>query len=310
MKSLNSSIINKVIPVIILLMGLFSCDRDKVFEMEQYKNVFALISGTDNVYEKFFDLRDSISIGYLSASCGGTNPTQKDIFATIVEDCTLIDDYNRINFDVEYEEYALALPKSNYIIDSYQLKIPEGVTKGTLSLQIRAEGLSPDSVYFIPLKVDSHDSYEVNPEKNFVLYQVRIKNFYAKGDGTTTYNLMGHEGERGIFGTKIMHPLSANKVRMIAGAESYKNELEVFDKYAIVLEVDEDNRVYISPYGRIQINQVDNDPDYPNIFKVETDGYKHYKTFLLRYDYTSGTKTYQMKEELRFEFNPKNEDEL
>ena len=310
MKNLNIIIINKFVPVMILLIGILSCDRDEVFEMEQYKNVFALISGTDNVYTKFYDLREPESTGYLSASCGGTNPIQKDIIVSIVEDPSLIDAYNKTNFDVDYDKYAHTLPKSKYNIDSYQLRIPAGGIRATLPIRIRPEGLSPDSIYFIPLKIDSHDTYEANPEKSYILYRICIKNFYAKDDGTTSYNLVGKQGERGIFGSKIMHPLSANKVRIMVGTETYLANKEVFNKYAIVLEVNEEGKVHISPCGNIKVTQVDNDPDFPNIFKVENDGYKYYKTFLLRYDYTSGTNTFQMKEELRCEFNPKNEDEL
>lgn len=62
----------------IFLLLLFSCDRDQVFEKEQYKNVFALISESDNVVRKFHNLGEE-STGYISASLGGTNPTTKDI---------------------------------------------------------------------------------------------------------------------------------------------------------------------------------------------------------------------------------------
>jgi hypothetical protein len=46
---------------------------------------------------------------------------------------------------------------------------------------------------------------------------------------------------------------------------------------------------------------VEDDPDFPNIFKIEDDGYRKYNTFLLRYNYKVGGTTYQMKEELRIE---------
>ncbi len=47
----------------IFLLLLFSCDRDQVFEKEQYKNVFALISESDNVVRKFHNLGEE-STGY------------------------------------------------------------------------------------------------------------------------------------------------------------------------------------------------------------------------------------------------------
>lgn len=302
--------INNIIPIalIILLMGMLSCDNDEVFKTEQYKNVFALISETDNIYSKYYDLREPESVGYLSASCGGTNPITKDINISLVEDLSLIDAYNKTNFDVEYNKYAHALSKSKYDIDSYKLKIPTGKIKSSLPIRIRPEGLSPDSIYFIPIRIDSHDSYEANPEKSYILFRIRIKNFYARDNGTT-YNLTGKEQDRTIFGTKIMHPLSANKVRIMAGTEAYMSDIEVHKKYALVLETNEEGKVHISPYGDIQVNQIDDDPEYPNIFKVTYDGYRYYKTFLLRYDFTKNNVTYQMREELRLQFDPENEDE-
>lgn len=307
---MNMKNINKLfISLMILLIGMLSCDRDEVFNKEQYKNVFALISGTDNVYSKFYDLRDIESIGYLSVSCGGTNPIQKDIDISLVEDSLLVETYNKTNFDVEYIKYAHILPKSKYDIDSYSLKIPAGEIKASLPIRIRPEGLSPDSTYFIPLRIDSHDAYEANPEKSYVLFRIRVKNFYAKDDGTT-YNLVGKESERSIFGTKIMQPISANKVRIMAGTETYLSDIEKFNKYAIILEIDENDKVHVKPYGNIQVTQVDNDLEYPNIFKIEYDGYRYYKTFLLRYNYTSDNKNYQLKEELRLQFDPENEQEL
>lgn len=297
-----------VFALIIIPIGILSCDRDEVFQKEQYKNVFAIVSETNNIYSKYYDLREPESVGYLSVSCGGTNPTTKDINISLVEDTYLIDTYNKANYDVEYNKYAHQLPKSMYNIDSYQIKIKAGEIKASLPIRIRPEGLSPDSTYFIPLRIDLHDTYEANPEKSYVLFEIRIKNYYAKAEGTT-YNLTGKEQARSIFGTKIVHPLSANKVRIMAGIEAYISDVDVHKKHALILEVNEEGKVSITPYGDIQVNQIDGDTDYPNMFKITFDGYRYYKTFLLRYDYTMNGQTYSMREELRLQFDPENEEE-
>lgn len=300
----------KFVPAAILLIGMLSCDRDEVFEREQYKNVFALISETDNVFTRFHDLRDEESIGYLSASNGGTNPTLEDIYASIKVDPSLVDNYNRLNYDLDYEEYAHQLTTDNYSIDSHQLIIPAGEIKGTLPIRIRPQGLSPDSIYLIPLKVDEYDHYEVNPEKSYMLYRVRIKNFYAKDYGVTTYNLTGTRNGVNVFGAKNMHPLAANKVRIMVGTETYLPNVDILRSSAIVLELDENDNVQISPYGDISVTQVDGDPDFPNNFQIEFDGFRYFKKFLLRYNYTLNGVTVEMKEELRYNYNPNDIDEL
>lgn len=293
--------------------GETSCNQDEVFEKEQYKNVFALISGDNNVYSEFFDLSQLESLGYVSVSCGGSNKITRDINISLVEDQTLLDNYNKVNYDVDYANYALSLPADKYDIDSYRMTIKSGTTGAELPVRIRPNGLSPDSVYFLPLKIDTHDTYEANPEKSYVLYRVMLKNRFARSDGNTYYTMrakqsVGGGAELETPGTKIMHPLSGNRVRIMAGTTAFVSDVTTLKQSAVILEVDDDDNVRILPYGDIEVTTVDGDPDFPNIFKIEDDGYATYKTFLLRYNYAVEGVTYEMKEELRLSFNPDDEE--
>lgn len=297
----------------LLLFIFITCDRDEVFEREQYKNVFALISESDNVARKFHKLGEE-SIGYVAASMGGTNPTTKDITVNLVEDQSLLDNFNRINYDTDVSKYGKPMPESKYDIDSYQFTIPAGGISGRLPIRIRPDGLSPDTAYFISLRVESHSSYEVNPDKSYVLYQIRTKNYWAQADGNTNYSMraklriQGSASELEMPGTKVMHPLTENSVRIMAGKETYESNINVFNRFAIVLEIGEDNKVSILPYANIEVTQVDGDSEFPNTFLIENDGFKTYKTFLLRYNYKSGNTIYEMKEELRMEFDEDEEE--
>ncbi len=292
----------------LLLLAFTGCDRDEVFEREQYKNVFALISESDNVSRKYHKLGEE-SIGYVAASLGGTNPTTKDIVVTLVEDPSLLDDFNRTNYDTDVSKYGKPLPQDNYDIDSYRFTIPAGEINGRLPIRIRPDGLSPDTAYFISLRVESHSSYEVNPDKSYLLYRVRTKNYWADASGNTNYSMRaklrvaGSASELEMPGTKVMHPLTKNSVRVMAGNETYESNTNVFNRFAIVLTIGDDNKVTISPYGNIEVGQVDGDSQFPNTFFIEDDGFKTYKTFLLRYNYKNGNTVYEMKEELRMEFD-------
>ncbi|GGG77521.1 hypothetical protein GCM10007415_06830 [Parapedobacter pyrenivorans] len=292
-----------------------SCERDEIFEREQYKNVFALISENDNVSSKFHDL-GSETIGYVAASLGGTTPTNKPIEVNLIEDPTLIDEYNRTNFDVDHSKYVRPLPTSKYDIEKYSFTIPAGDIGGRLPIRIRPDGLSPDSSYFIPLRVESHSSYEVNPEKSFLLYRVRIKNYWARADGNTIYSMRarlrqdGSAFELQLPGTKIMHPIGEREVRIMVGNEAYSSNVNVFNRAAITLLIGEDNKVTIRPYKDVEVQQIDGDSDYPNTFAIEDDGFKTYKTFLLNYYFRMDGVVYQMKEELRLEFDPDEETRL
>ena len=94
----------------------------------------------------------------------------------------------------------------------------------------------------------------------------------------------------------------------MAGNEKYEaGNINTFNKLAIILTVDENNKVTISPYRDIEVYQIDGDPFYSNTFIVEDDGFKTFKTFRLRYDYKSDNKIYEFKEELRLQFNEEEE---
>ncbi|MGH2622231.1 MAG: BT_3044 domain-containing protein [Sphingobacterium sp.] len=301
-----------ILGMALLLMHFLSCNDEAVYDMEQYKNTFALISESDNVARKFHQLGEE-SIGYIAASMGGTKPTQNDISIELVEDNNLIDQFNRTNYDTDVSKYVKPMPKDKYDIEKLQFKILAGEIGGRLPIKIRPDGLSPDSSYFIPLRIESFSSYEANKDKSFILYRIKTKNYYALSDATTIYNMRGKYRQQGspseleMPGSKIMHPITKNSVRIMAGNEAYVSDVNEFNKFAIVLSVAEDNRVTISPYKNIEVTQINGDSDFPNIFKIEDDGFKTYKTFLLRYNYVSDGVVIEMKEELRLEFNEDDE---
>ncbi|MDR1524267.1 MAG: DUF4361 domain-containing protein, partial [Tannerella sp.] len=236
-----------------------------------------------------------------------TNPTGRDVRIQLEEDPSLIEDFNVASFDVDASSYHPRMPSDRYDIETLSLVIPAGEIAGTIPIRIRPRGLSPDSSYFIALKVVSFDTYEVNPEKTDVLYRVRTKNRWAVGDGSTNYNMRGRlrlgSSEIEVPGTKIMAPISANEVRVMAGNELYESKIVTLRKGAMVLEINPDYTVKIKPYANLDISQIDGDSDFPNIFFVEDDGFKTYKTFLLYYRYNFGGTEKVMKEELRLEFN-------
>jgi hypothetical protein len=292
--------------MLVFLTGTVSCDDDRYFEREQYKVVFALVTNdSHNVFNMVHDLDSTESTGYVSASCGGTNPTDKDIYITLVQDVDPFDKYNKDNFDVETAKFAQRMPVDKFDIDDYSLTIPTGGRSGRTAIRIRPGGLSPDSTYFIPLKVVSYSAYEVNPDKSNVLYRVLIKNRYATQASTTTYTLRGVRDGVNVMGVKQMHPISRNKVRIMAGNETFQSDVDIINNTCIVLTIDVDNKVSISSFKNMEVEQIDGDPEFPNVFKIDDDGYNIYKTFLLNYKYKIGNTTYTMKEELRVKLEEK-----
>jgi hypothetical protein len=311
-----------VIIAIVAVMMISSCDRDEVFEREQYKSVFALLSDDGfNIFTETHDLRITNATGYVSAVCGGSLPTGKGIDITMVEDENLLLAYNRSNHELDESVYARPVPRNKYDIANLSISIPAGERNGLMEIKLRPDGLSPDSTYFIPLRADKFSAYELNPDKSNVLYRVLIKNYYAKltpqsndQNAGTEYSFRGKRNGVNVLITKQIFPISHNKVRIIAGDISFERKADLIARASLLLEIDENNNVHISPYkdvdGGVTVTQVDGDPDFPNIFRIEDDGYSTYKTFLLRYDYVYNGTTYVMQEELRLEFNEKEEEKI
>ena len=246
-------------------------------------------------------------VGYIAASVGGTMPTTKDIKVILVEDEELLDDYNKSNFDVEVQKYAIWLPKDRYQVSQYDITIPAGERSGRTEISVRSEGLCPDSIYLIPMRVDSYSAYEINPSKSTILYQVLMKNKWATQESTTTYTFRGVRNSANVSGTKRMDPLGKNRVRIFAGTESFEANETKINTYAITLRIEDDNRVTILPYKNIDVKQIDGDNAYPNRFFIDNDGFKTYKTFLLKYEYTIDGSKITMQEELRIEFKENEE---
>jgi hypothetical protein len=291
------------------LLMLTSCNDYDVINNEQYKHVFAFISDANHINGNMFNLADSASTGYIAISMGGSTPTDEDTHINIVEDQSILTDYNQKTYDVNIEKYARMLPKDKYSISSFTCTLKAGEPKGSIPVTIRPDGLSPDSTYFIPLRIDSYDKYEVNRDQNYLLYQVQIKNQWAKGDGTSIYTMMASRTQSGYVihmpGSKALYPIASRTVRTMAGNEDFSANVRNAEKYGILIDIADDGKLTIRPFRDLELKQVmdtdDNyDADYPNKYFLDNTEYGAYRTFLLHYLYKAADGTwYEMKEELR-----------
>ncbi len=308
------SIIHKAsLFIIVAIIALISCNRDEIFEREQYKAVVALLSDDGfNIFAEELEFSEDGVDGYIAASCGGVKPTTEAIDINIIEDEALLKHYNVSNFDTDADRYAQYLNSSRYDVDSYKITIPAGERNARMHIKLRTEGLSPDTLYLIPFRVETFSAYEFSPRKNTVLYRIYLKNRFAStkdGDGATMYN---HRGKRGATNTmmqKKVFPVGRDEVRIMAGIKEFKAEEESISRWSLLIKVEDDGKVIIEPWDKSQfgmkVTQVDGDEDFPNNFTIFDDGYNKYKTFLLRYDYVDPDDgaTYQMSEELRVPYN-------
>lgn len=241
---------------------LASCEEN-LLEKEQYQKIIYLQSGDDNIFKYSHAVNDSITRGYLTVGSGGTMPLEHNVTVTLELDSTSLDDYNQRRFDIEYDKYAKFLDASRFVLPSYEIVLRADDPNATtfFPIEVDANGLSPDTVYIVPLKIKSVSDCEVNQEKAFVLYQIELMNKYSE-PGKKSYAMKGTKQVAGgvisaITNTKDVTPLSKNQVRIFPENLQVTSNLEDIENKTITITIGDDNSIRVRPFKNIQVENVD-----------------------------------------------------
>lgn len=240
------SILNKI-AVGLLLTSLWACSQNDLFTKEQYKKVVFLLSQDNKTFPVVHNLNETSSTGYVTVYVGGTVEIDQDVTVTLGVDETLLDEYNKSNFDIDSSKFAKTLSLDRYKIDNYTVTLKAGSENPyvLVPIQVTPEGLSPDSAYFIPLQIVSISNYEVNEEKDNVLYQVILENDYAEQANQTLLFMKGTKREENtampikVATNKRLYPLTKNSVRLNAGMENSANTVDqdLHNKFSLIMTI-------------------------------------------------------------------------
>ncbi len=318
MKHLN------VFMIMFLLVALCDCDNDDSTVSEEKKNVISLESeGTFNIFVEEHDLTaadaEGYTEGYITAAIEGVLDNTDPITLSLVEDPALLEAYNKSNFGTQSYQYAQIVPADRYKFENHTLTFLQGKREGQFKLRIKTVGLSPDVSYFIPFRIDKTTAGEYDLKKNTILYRIYLKNKWASTQSIPKYSHSGskvafpcYEQPTSTSAQKEVFPISGNEVRTLVGNKTIganDSREKVYESWAIRLSIGADGKVTIYPWSDgssgMNLVQLDDDPDYPNVYKLITDeqGGKKYKIFLLNYKYydPDGKVYYWMREELKIE---------
>jgi hypothetical protein len=262
-----------------------ACNNDK-FQEEMYKKVFSLLGNRDNVYIAVHSFENEVSDGFISIYCGGTNPVEEDVTVELEYYDSIINVYNYRYYDLDSAKYAKKMDDSRYEILSLTATMKAGQADPyvVIPLKIYTKGISPDSIYFIPLRIKRiSGNYEINPNMSSVMYRPVVENKYAQTSIATTYQSRGEKNGKEIVSTKTMYPLSASQSRITVdtqtGLVDNIADITLINKYGIILTVDESNGlVDIAPYGTVQVEKLGT----PNENRYEV---RDFKRFYLHYRY-------------------------
>ena len=275
----------------IIAFGIAGCDNDAIYKEEHYKpQVYLLSSGTENVFIASYSLNEEDPVQYVTIGCGGSNTNEKPIVVNLEPNPEMLERYNSLNYDYE-NQYAKLLPKSRYEISSYTVTLPakSDYHYERIPVKVRPEGLSPDSVYFIPLKIVSVSEYDVNEEKQDILFRVAIENDFATQYPETYYTKSGQMTSPTLVlsGTKTVHPLGKDKIRMFIGNEAFTafTTPEDIARSSVVVQIHEDNSVTVLPYDSslMEVEMLSNLPDYNRYDPELMQGLTKQRVFWLNY---------------------------
>jgi hypothetical protein len=190
--------------------------------------------------------------------------------------------------------YAKLLPADRYQIESYTVTIPANNPDQYIKVpvKVRPLGLSPDTIYFIPLAIKSVSRYEVNEDKFNMLYRVTIENDYARQQVLTYYTKKGtvrnqsNNSETILSGAKIVQPLTKDKVRMYTGnnTQGQLSTIADIERLSIVVQIKPDNSLAITSYGTVEVEML-SAPDYNRYNPKVMQGTKPQRVFYLYYRY-------------------------
>lgn len=260
----------------VFILGSVSCEQN-LLEQEQYQKMIYLLSEDDNIYSYPHALNDSVSRGYLTVGSGGTMPLDKDITVVLKIDSASLEDYNRRRFDIEYDKYAKFLDVERFVLPSYEIVLRAGNSNATtfFPIEVDANGLSPDTVYMVPFKIESAQGYDINPEKSDVLYKIELYNRFSSS-GNKSYSMKGTKQTEGgalsviTRSAKEMTPISKNKVRIYPENLLPGKDLQDIEDKTIILIINDDGSVLIRPFKNIRVEATGTNryDDRTNVFNL------------------------------------------
>lgn len=252
----------KYLLIAVVALPLVACEEDLLNE-EHYKPMIYMKSGDNNIFSYPHAMNDAVSTGYMTVGSGGSMPLKNDVPVTIEMDEERLEEYNYRFYGEDYGKYAQILSPERYVIPSYNLVIKAGDVAATtfFPIEIDANGLSPDTVYMIPVRIQSAGGYEINEEKNYVLYRIELENAYSSTT-SRTYKMRGTKHQEGgiksnITTNKSLVPLSKNQVRLFPENQTSSTDLQAIQDRTFILVVNDDNTVRLKPFKNIEIEQLD-----------------------------------------------------
>lgn len=171
---------NKIVLLTITLALLFvGCEKEEhPMKKELFPRKVYIVGTRDQLIERDIDLGKTIDTIAISVAISGSLPLNKDVTVTLSENPDEIVLYNHRNVSGEDVQYQ----KLNDSVYSYPLElltIKAGQVYNTYPIHIKPATLHCDSLYMIPLRLNSISDYELSDNDTTVLVRLHLVNKYS-----------------------------------------------------------------------------------------------------------------------------------
>lgn len=231
-----------------LLLVCGSCENTNIWEEEQYmKQAYLVGIGEEGaLVTRSINYADENPAIFVSIATSGSLNSDTDIHCKLAEDAGGISSYNqkyKSITDIRYQP----LPAANYTLSSMDGVIRKGETYARIPVTIRPEGLHCDSLYALPLKMESCREYPVAQPETVVLFAIRTFNDFSGYYGYTgTYSGASFSLVRNAVA------VDRNTIRIY---HSGTEDLAKADDAAITITVNADHSLSLAGWKNLRVTE-------------------------------------------------------
>lgn len=244
----------KILLYSISLIVLFAgCENEtSPMDTDLFPSKVYIVGTRDQIVEREIELGNMIDTIAVSVAVSGSRPLNKDVTVTIKENIDEIDLYNQRNVsgeDVQYQK----LDDSIYSYPLQQLTIKAGEVYNTFPIHIKPESLQCDSLYMIPIRLNTISDYELSDNDTTVLVRLHLVNkysglYYVEGILKNTTNVTD----------SVMYKMTRNLVATDNGSTvrmyHYNNETKDYrSTHTFKITINSDNTLSYSTWDKFEI---------------------------------------------------------
>ncbi|MDL2212936.1 DUF1735 domain-containing protein [Bacteroides sp. OttesenSCG-928-D19] len=171
--------IKSILSLAVVALAMAGCSEDYPLKEEQYKKVVYLTRAIDEVKHEYVNYAYERDTVYVSVSVSGSKYTDRDIRVTFREDDDAIPAYNKRNLSAS-DIQNRRLPAEAYEYPQKDIVIKAGETTAIYPVYIYPKKLHCDSLYMIPVSIESVSAYEMRTNIDTVLLaKINMVNNYS-----------------------------------------------------------------------------------------------------------------------------------